>query len=148
MTPDVASPIRSRLRLAGLLACAMLATAGCAPPLVIVVPMIPPVKLYAPSPREDLVAGATTRAEVLMALGCPDSRHHDDRYFVYGWTQVYAAGAAGGDAGEVLWDSHRLVMEFAPDGRLVDHAEVSAFEATRADKKVRAWIEAAEGGGA
>ena len=135
-----------RVRLAGLLTCAGLATAGCLPPLIVIVPMIPPVELLAPSPRQALDPGTTSRTDVLMAMGSPDSRHHDDRYFVYGWIQVYAAGTAGaGSSGEVLWDSHRLILKFDADGRLVERAEVSAFQSTRADTKARRWIETAEG---
>ena len=98
MTAVIASPMRVRLRLAGLLLGVGLATAGCLlPPLI--VPMIPPVKLHAPSPREVLVQGPRRGPKSSWPLGSPDSRHHDDRYFVYGWTQVYAAGSGGSRRG-------------------------------------------------
>lgn len=120
-----------------------LSMSGCLlPPLI--VPLIPPVDEYVPDP--ELVRQATTRADVLMALGCPDSRHHDDRYLVYGWFQVHAFGLWT-TSGPAVWDSHRLILKFAPDGRLLEQSQVSAFTIARADRKAQRWIEAAEGNG-
>jgi hypothetical protein len=69
--------------------------------------------------------GVTTRADVLLALGDPDFRLEDDRYFVYDWTETHAVmgviiayGGAGGGVAAAVGDRHALAFEFAPDGRL------------------------------
>lgn len=144
MKPPVTSQIGVCRWLPALLLCASVSMTGCA-----VVPVIPPAEGYSLETPEDLVIDESTRAEILMRFGCPDSRHHGDRYLVYGWDELHALGIwflfwLGGGA-EPIGDTHRLVLEFSTDGRLVRKAEVSAFVNSRADRKVRQWIEKAEG---
>jgi hypothetical protein len=78
----------------------------------------------------DIVAGETTRTQVLLKLGEPDVRGLDDLWFSYsslvgrggvGWTLVYAVGAgSGGVAGAHPlgnWDtSSRLTVKFDERG--------------------------------
>jgi outer membrane protein assembly factor BamE (lipoprotein component of BamABCDE complex) len=78
----------------------------------------------------DIVAGETTRTEVLLKLGEPDVRGLDDRWFSYNslvgrggvrWTLVYAVGAGGGGTGGANslgnWDtSSRLTVKFDDRG--------------------------------
>lgn len=127
-----------------LLLCASGSMTGC-----VGVPLIPPAERYSLESPEDLVIDESTRVEVLMRYGCPDSRLHEDRYLVYGWDELHGLGIwflfwFGGGA-VPFGDTHRLVMAFSSDGVLVRQAEISAFLNRRADDKVGRWIEKVEG---
>lgn len=78
--------------------------------------------------------GATTRRDLILALGEPDAVSIDERKLVYCWQRVVAwwiivgfEGTAGaGDAGEI-YDADFFVAEFDARGVLVRFAESKRF---------------------
>lgn len=74
---------------------------------------------------EEMIAslelGKTTRSDILLRLGDPVERLHDDRFFAYRWTQThgyilvgsYVSGAVGR-----IPAGHYLGLEFTSDNRL------------------------------
>jgi len=78
-----------------------------------------------------------------MTFGPPDDYFYNEQYFVYRWTEQHAGLFVAGpsNSGVVpIEDEHRLVMEFAPDGRLVRFRSLSAFSTESVAKKVQEWI--------
>jgi hypothetical protein len=118
-------------RVAGLILCAALglSQAGC---LVVPYPMH---HKGGPNPNfrssldegSKLIEGTTTRRDVLLALGEPDGRGYDDRWFAYkavegraGLHWGYTVGTIGGGGGDGAIDdldtAQRLVIRFDERG--------------------------------
>ena len=108
------------LLLAAVLCCAVLA--GC---------LIIPVDYHAAGSRHNVTLkstnalhlGATTREDVLLALGEPDFVSEDGRRFGYLWTKVKAiwivASTSGGGGGEIT-KSYLIETSFDQSNRVAD----------------------------
>ena len=82
----------------------------------------------------------TTDREVLTRLGPPDSRLNDGRKYRYIEYQRFAHVIAGGgySAGAApLFISWELMIEFAPDGRVVRYSRTNLSLAPQSDSDVR-----------
>jgi hypothetical protein len=94
--------------------------------------LIIPVDYHATGSRQNVTAEstnalrlqATTREEILLALGEPDFASEDGRRFGYLWTKVKAiwvvASYGGAGAGGEITRSYLLETSFDPSNRLSD----------------------------
>ena len=83
---------------------------------------------------------ATTRADVLLALGDPSESKDSDRLFAYDWKVSYGAIVwawaiarnVGGAGGHRLWAYRCLAIEFGADGTVVraQYLHLDSSEAT------------------
>jgi len=119
------------------LAAALLA--GC---IVLPVPT-PPIGqgLVSDDAVKSITPGATTRIDVLLALGEPTESEQSDRFLAYDWKEshlsiVVAAGAGpyGVVGGAPIWGYRCLALEFDPQGTVTrvarlhrDKAETSCL---------------------
>jgi outer membrane protein assembly factor BamE (lipoprotein component of BamABCDE complex) len=98
--------------------------------------------------------GRTTRMDVLLTLGDPLERYAEDRFFVYAWNEthgylLWGVGGQGGGAGGAapMEDTHRLILDFAPDGVLTRKASLDSSlwkKRSEADAWVQRWMDEAE----
>ena len=127
-----------RERLATALVAATL-LAGC-----IIVPTPPiPIDGIPDANIAALKPGLTTRADVLMAFGDPTLRMEDDRYFVYDWSEVHWVGAVGGAPQAYpfnISDTHRLAIEFAPDGAIARLQRFARMKNMTLEEDFDAWL--------
>jgi len=104
----------------------------------------------------------STRADVVLLLGNPDERVEDDRFFVYDWHETHAvlgfivaAGGAANGIAVVFGENRVLLLEFAPDGRVVRIGQVAEDTARLGDRPsasewrvlrgaIDAWIKEAD----
>jgi len=98
---------------------------------------------------DQIIAGQTTRTQVLLTLGEPDGRGHQDRWFIYssrvgrggiGWSLVYAAGAgSGGVAGAVKmgdWERARRATIVFDAGGVVTQVDFEEKTCTPANHAI------------
>jgi outer membrane protein assembly factor BamE (lipoprotein component of BamABCDE complex) len=97
---------------------------------------------------ESLESGKATRADVLLKLGDPAERLHQDRFFVYRWELTHgylfvAFAAPGAGFGGPVTGDHFLLIEFLPDNRIKRFKFISPriFHRTREqlDELIKEW---------
>lgn len=118
--------------------------AGCAIPAG----HVPGLGHVTPQTIESLRAVGSSRAEILMTLGAPDRRLHDDRVFGYLWSEalVTLIVPAGYQVGAfTVWGKRMLMIEFADDGRVVRSGTVEANTVRGTDEAATAWAARARG---
>jgi hypothetical protein len=100
-----------------------------------------------------------TRADVLLRIGDPAERLHQDRFFVYRWERthgylIWAIGGAGpsGGVGDInpLTANHFLLIEFLPDNRIkrskfIDSKILSQRAREQLDELIQEWDRSSSG---
>jgi outer membrane protein assembly factor BamE (lipoprotein component of BamABCDE complex) len=95
-----------------------------------------------PQAVQSLQVAGSSRAEILMTLGAPDHRLHDDRVFCYLWSEalVTLIVPAGYQVGTfTVWGQRMLMFAFADDGSVVRTATVEAATVRGVEEAARAW---------
>jgi hypothetical protein len=97
-----------------------------------------------------LVAGQTTRTDVLLRFGAPARSTADDRFFIYHWTEVsgYLVIAGGGPGGGTavgipFSQDHDLCIEFTNSGRMRTVANIESGVGKDSAKSVEQWLASA-----
>ena len=67
---------------------------------------------------ESLEPGETTREDLLLLVGAPDTQYEQDRYFIYEWEATESAVVAAGGGGDFLFKAHYFCVEFDEDNRI------------------------------
>ena len=67
---------------------------------------------------ESLEPGETTREDLLLLLGAPDTQYEHDRYFIYEWEATEGAFVAAGGGGDFIVNAHYFCVEFDEDNRI------------------------------
>jgi outer membrane protein assembly factor BamE (lipoprotein component of BamABCDE complex) len=67
---------------------------------------------------ESLKPGETTREDLLLLLGAPDTQYEQDRYFIYEWEATEGAFVVAGGGGDFIVNAHYFCVEFDEDNRI------------------------------
>lgn len=115
------------------------ALAGC-----VVIPT-PPVALDGPTADalERIRVGSSSRADVLLSLGSPDERLHDDRVFFYRWKRLRAVGALGAfpvAAPFGVTDTVQYALGFDDAGAVARIGTLSSFSREGLAADVAGWL--------
>jgi hypothetical protein len=61
---------------------------------------------------KSLKPGETTREDLLLLVGAPDTQYEQDRYFIYEWEATESLVGVAGVGGELLVIAHYFCVEF------------------------------------
>ena len=67
---------------------------------------------------ESLKPGETTREDLLLLVGAPDTHYEGDRYFIYEWEASEALAGIAGAGGDFIPVAHNFCVEFDEDNRI------------------------------
>lgn len=91
---------------------------------------------------DTLKAGETKREDLLLLAAEPDSRHENDRYFIYEWEVSEAIVAVPGGGSDV-YIKHFLCVEFDGDNKIkrFEHFKSGLFKSTtKVQQEVDDWM--------
>lgn len=89
---------------------------------------------------KSLKPGETTREDLLLLVGAPDTQYEQDRYFIYEWEATEGAVVVAGGGGDFIVKAHYFCVEFDEDNRIKRFAHFNS----EIDKKL--WMHEAKTG--